>query len=86
MRLNYEQLKNLKIGGIYYDSTQRSNIKFTVKTEPIEEVKGDLTQISFIGSVKGQDDIRFLMTKGLEHYGPNIYEFPAYVGVKNIGF
>ncbi len=45
-----------------------------------------MTQLVFKGSVEGREDVNFLVTKGLEHYGPKIYKRPAYVGVQNIGF
>lgn len=86
MRLTYNELKNMKIGEVYYESSQYSNIKFTVKTNPVEKISGDLTQLTWIGSVKDVEDIEFLTTKGLEHYGVKIYTFPAYIGVPEVGY
>lgn len=86
MSLTYEELKNMKIGEVYYESSQYANIKFTVKSKPIEKQNKDLTQLTWIGSVKDQEDIDYLITKGLEHYGPKIYKFPAYVGVEQWGY
>ena len=85
LRLNYEDMKNMEVGEVYYESSQYSNIKFTLIEKPVEII-GEMTQLIFKGSVIGREDINFLVTKGLEHYGPKIYKQPAYVGVQNIGF
>ena len=50
------------------------------------KISGDLTQLTWIGSVKDGEDIEFLTTKGLEHYGVKIYTFPAYIGVPEVGY
>lgn len=85
LRLGYEDMKNMKVGEVYYESNQYSNTKFTIIVKPTEII-GEMTQLVFKGSVKEREDVNFLVTKGLEHYGPKIYKQPAYVGVQNIGF
>lgn len=86
MSLSYKELNEIKIGDIFYECSQYCNIKFTVKTLPVEIQNGDLTQLQWIGKVEGEGDINYLITKGLEHYGPKIYKIPAYVGVPQKGF
>ena len=85
MRLSYNDMKSMKVGEIYYESSQYCNIKFIIIEKPTE-ILGEMTQLIFKGSVKGREDVNFLVTKGLEHYGLKIYKQPAYVGVQNIGF
>jgi hypothetical protein len=43
-------------------------------------------QLSWTGIVEGDEDIDFLVTENHMLYTPKIYTFPAYVGVKNIGY
>lgn len=85
MRLSYNDMKSMKVGEIYYESSQYNNTKFILIEKP-KEIIGETTQLIFKGSVKGREDVNFLVTKGLEHYGSKIYKQPAYVGVQNIGF
>ena len=88
MSKSYNELKEMKVGEVYYESSQYGNIKFTVKSAPVETYNEGLqrNQIRWVGAVEGSEDIHFLTTEGLEHYGPRIYDFPAYVGVKEIGY
>ena len=88
INLSYEQIKEIKVGEVYFESGQHGNIKFTVKEEPTEfECEcGAGVQIRWVGSVEGHNDIDYLLTKGAEHYGPSIYTSPAYVGVREIGY
>lgn len=85
MRLSYNDMKSMKVGEVYYESSQYNNTKFILIEKP-KEIVGEMTQLVFKGSVEGREDVNFLVTKGLEHYGPKIYKQPAYVGVQNIGF
>jgi len=83
---SYEQLKKIKIGQQFYESGQRGNILFTVKTTPVETTNGEYTQLSWVGSVKGGEDVNYLITKEAQHYSTNIYATPVYIGVPNYGF
>ena len=87
MSLSYKELKALQIGDIRYESSQYGNIKFTVKTLPVEKYSEGLksNQLEWTASVKGEEDIEYLMTETLMHYGAGIYMSPAYVGVPNRG-
>lgn len=85
---SYNEIKNFKINQEFYESSQYCNIKAKVKIAPIETFSEVLKskQLIFIASVEGSEDIEYLFVEMLMHYSPNLYDYPAYVGVKNIGF
>lgn len=88
MSLRYEELKNMKVGEVFYESSSMCNIKFTVIEEPKETFDGEYHQVEWVGRVNDvhYGDVDYLVTKEAMHYGPSIYKFPAYAGVPNYGF
>lgn len=76
MSYNFEQVCEFNIGDEYWESSQYGNIHFEVITKPVV----DDGQVSFMA--QNLDDethtYKILMTEGFEHYGPKIYDFPAY--------
>lgn len=75
--------KNLKIGELLYEYGYGHEIVSEVITTPIskEVDMGDkfYKQWSWKSKVVDSDStIDYLITIGLEHYGPNIYDYPAY--------
>ena len=78
---SYNKLKDLKVDDVFYDCSSKISVKYIVVREPIETYSDELekNQLEWFAVVAGEDDgDRFLVTEGLEHYGPSIYSYPAY--------
>lgn len=60
-----------------------------VFTNPVVETKTimdeERQQVSFVAyPVGGGNHVRYLTTKGLEHYGPSLYDMPMYMNLKEL--
>ena len=69
-------IENIKIGDIHYEFDYRFGIKCEVLTLPIRSSDGQWKWKSknlFTGK-----EIDYLITEGLEHYGPKLYDYEAY--------
>lgn len=87
MSLSFKEIADLEVGDVLVESSQYGDIYFKVASEPVVEyVSGlDRSQVSFDGvSLKSGDTINYLLTEGLEHYGPRIYREPAYMSAKEL--
>lgn len=79
MIIRYNEIKNLKEGDIVYECSYGKNIEIIITSNPIETFNEKLekNQISWTG-IYGNQHIDFLVTEGMEHYGPQLYHSPAY--------
>lgn len=79
MSLSFDQIKTLKVGDSFYDCGYGKSINFIVTESPIigNGVDGHAT-LSWKGINAEGVIIDFLITQGLEHYGPKIYGFDPY--------
>jgi len=86
--LTYKELQDMKVGDIYYISTNKVNVRFMVKTLPKESYNKKIRslQLKWSASVIDDEDLNFLATESVMEYGPFVYEQPASVGVTDIGF
>lgn len=76
--------EDLEVGDVFYECQYGINLEFVVKT-PIVKSKGfeDRDTYDWTAVSKKGTTTNFRLTKGLEHYGPRIYEQPQYATIKN---
>ncbi|MDX1532584.1 MAG: hypothetical protein R3230_00035 [Nitrosopumilaceae archaeon] len=67
MSLSFDQVANLSVGDELYESGYGQYAKVIVKTKPIVQNE----KVTFVGEFDGQET-QYMMTKGFEHYGPNL--------------
>lgn len=84
MRQFYETLRK---GDVFWESCQLGNVKGVVTTEPKLEndvftFTADITR----DGVNITHDVSYRITKGMEHYGPKLYQEPAYVNIRGDEF
>ena len=72
-------LEDIKTGDILYEFEYGTCIKTEVITEPERSEDGQWT---WKGFSEGAGEINYLVTEGLTHYGPNLYDYMAYQGCR----
>lgn len=88
-------VEQIKIGDIHYEFEGNFVIKTKVITLPIrhnnftpEEGQGGYwtwnSEIISDDKQRNGEIVRYGVTEGLAHYGPNLYDYEAYVGCKFI--
>lgn len=80
MGLRFEDVKALKIGDVVYECEGGNNLRARVETEVVEG-KGyeDRRTLSFKAvNTENNASIDYLLTEGLTHYGPRLYDQPQY--------
>lgn len=65
----------IKVGDVHYEYDLGQEIESTVITEPVRSGDG---QWSWEAKTNDGKFIRYMMTEGLAHYGPNLYDYRAY--------
>jgi hypothetical protein len=68
----------LKVGDVFYESAYGKNLQMKVTESPIFENN----QWKWKAADSKGTETDYLITKGLEHYGPKIYWQPAYMEIK----
>lgn len=72
-------VNEIKIGDIHYEFEYGCGIKCEVISLPIRTKSGDYYQWSWQSkNLKTGNVIDYLITEGLSHYGPNLYDYEAY--------
>jgi len=69
-------VENIKVGDIHYEFEYNIGIKCEVITLPVRDNKGYWTWES--RNLKNNTVIKYGVTEGLSHYGPNLYDYEAY--------
>lgn len=85
MSYSFDEVCKFKKGESYWENCQGGCIRFTLKTDPVvnnDPAVGD--QVSFIGVTAEGEEINYLLTKGLEHYGPRISDHKEYYTLEEI--
>ena len=75
--LDYDELKQLKVGDIFAEEEYDWQEILIVSTAPVEsKTKSGLLQLNWVGQIRSSSEfVNFLVTKDLEHYGPNIRRY-----------
>jgi len=68
-------VENIKIGDIHYEYHYNIGIKVEVISKPI---KNDNKWSWQSKQISTGEIINYLVTEGLSHYGPNLYDYEAY--------
>ena len=75
-------IEDIKIGDIHYEYDMGMVVKVEVTSLPVKSDEGKFTWES--KNVLTGKEVHYLLTPGFEHYGPNLYDYEAYKGCKQI--
>ncbi len=80
MHIKDSEIKDLKIGNIHYECQYGYNVKAQVISEPEPIVGVDEKPAWKWTAVNTQngEEIEYMLTEGLSHYGPRLYWMPQY--------
>ena len=95
---SFEDILTLKKDSVVYEcSYLMGNVKVTLITDPavsVTEINGEeKRQVRFsalielmtgTGRVGKSNEQNYLVTEGLEHYGPSLYNMPVYISRKEL--
>lgn len=70
-------VNDIKIGDIHYEYEYGSGIKCEVITKPVRSSRGQWTWKS--KNVFTDQIISYMLTEKYSHYGPNLYDYEAYI-------
>lgn len=79
-------LEDIKIGDTHYESEYGHTITSIVETKPerIVTEDGDV-QWRWTSKIVGSEvPVNYLVTEGFEHYGPNLYNYEAYINPERL--
>lgn len=80
-------VENIKIGDIHFEFDYNCVVKVKVITLPIRDNKGhwswDSEVISENSKINGRV-VHYIVTEGMSHYAPKLYDYEAYHGCKVI--
>lgn len=88
----FEDILTLKKDSVVYEcSYLMGNVKVILITDPavtVTEINGEKKrQVRFSACIikRGEEDKiqDYLVTEGLEHYGPSLYNMPQYISLKD---
>ncbi len=77
---SYKKLKTIQIGDTLFDCSGGINLEFSVTEGPNETFSESLdsNQLRWKGIDPDGEEVSFLITETLTHYGPRIYTHRAY--------
>lgn len=78
MGMGFDELCAVKSGDELYESCAYGTYKFKVISTSVSKDTVEFTGEIIEGCEPTGKTVDFLITKGLEHYGPSIYKYPAY--------
>lgn len=94
MRLSLQEISELKVGDVLYESGSGGSIKIRITSNPVLDVIDTLEPMSLYGkkqyrwtAVKEDDPsvtIDYLITESNEHYGPKLYRDDPYISLLNL--
>lgn len=85
-RSTFERLNpsDLQVGDIVYSCPQGQNIEIVITTAPYVDGEFDgRPKWRWQAKLRSGEIVGYLLTEGLEHYGPRIYRGPQYVSLKD---
>ena len=75
-------VNKIKVGDIHYEYEFGMGIKCEVITQPVRTENGVWTWES--KKLNDGKKIEYLVVENFSHYGPNLYDYEAYPGIKYI--
>jgi len=80
MSMSYKELKLISVGQTLFNCESGRNIEFSVTEAPSEKFNDSLdsNQLIWKGIDPDGEEMKFLITETLTHYGPKIYTHKAY--------
>ena len=73
-------VEDIKVGDIHFEYDLGMEIRVEVTTEPVKD--GD--QWKWKAKTEDGTEINYLVTEGMAHYGPNLYDHQAYTGMRSL--
>ena len=79
------EIMSLAVGDIIYECEMGMNLEARVTTAPIEEegFEGRKKWSWTAKNTQNGQEINYLITEGMSHYGPRLYREPQYCGFAN---
>jgi len=74
------EVQNIKIGDVHYEFEYGAMIKTTVITLP----KNNNGYWTWQSARDNGHIVNYGVTEGMSHYGPNLYDYVAYQGYKQV--
>lgn len=78
--MSYLRFSDLREGDVIYEDGFGSSVQVKVLDEPVKEINGEYTQWTFNGQT-ANGVVPYLITEGMEHYGPRLSRQPNYFDV-----
>jgi hypothetical protein len=80
MSIRDEEVPSFEIGDIIYECEAGTNIETRITSKPIEDAGHDGKRRWSWNAVNTQngEEIAYMLTEGLSHYGPRLYRQPQY--------
>ena len=80
--INAEKIASFSIGDVFYECEAGFNIEARVTSVPVETDFDGKRQFSWAAeNTQTGENIDYLWTDGLSHYGPRLYPHPQYTRV-----
>src|SRR5438128_990324 len=83
---DFDKLSKMKIGDVFYECEMGLNIRSRVMSEPVVSNDGYEGRRVLRWAAENTEDgssVDYMLTEGLDHYGPRIYDAPQYGYVKD---
>ena len=73
-------VEKICVGDVHYEYFLGQSLRVTVTEKPKKIISGDYTQFEWKAKSDDGRAITYLITKGLAHYGPELYDFDPCIG------
>ena len=83
---DFDKLAQMKVGDVFYECEYGANIRARVTTAPVIDTtswEGKRQLRWEAENTESGEPISYLLTEGLDHYGPRIYDEPQYGYIKD---
>jgi hypothetical protein len=83
---DFDKLAQMKVGDVFYECEMGLNIEARVTSLPVasnDNSEGRRVLRWNAVNTQNGEPIAYLLTEGLDHYGPRIYDQPQYGGMRN---
>jgi hypothetical protein len=78
----FDEIANMHVGEVFYECQSGVNIVAMCITRPVVTSEADRRVVQFQArNLVSHDEIGYMVTEGLMHYGPRLYTRPEYVHV-----
>lgn len=77
-------VEDIKIGDIHYEYFMGTEMKVKVTSLPVKEERENDNYYTWTAENEEGTEINYGVSDKLPHYGPNLYDYPAYINFNKI--